>query len=314
VEKSTFLSDLKKHMKEFNIPDDKIDEHIAIFEEIVKEKSEEELQEAISEAGGIKALLESIYLSDAEESPQNSSADNSHDADIDNEPVKTEAVIEEAHVVETQNTPVEQQDCKTYDFDKSPDLNLHIQEAVEITTELEKTTVNDIPTVKMDDVEYIDDISDYDFESLFAKRYSKIETLILKLKEKMSDKVFKYTLPLAALAFLLIFTFVITLYALVIGSAVFLSIVYVAILVLGICFSLIPLGYGVYMMFKTIPIALYEIGIGIISIGITMLSCILIYNYTKRLVPFLYKLLKRLFKYCIKLTVLYFSRNKTEGV
>lgn len=314
MEKSTFLSDLKKHMKEFNIPDDKIDEHIAIFEEIVKEKSEEELQEAISEAGGIKALLESIYLSDAEESPQSSSADNSHDADIDNEPVKTEAVIEEAHVVETKNTPVEQQDCKTYDFDKSPDLNLHIQEAVEITTELEKTTVNDIPTVKMDDVEYIDDISDYDFESLFAKRYSKIETLILKLKEKMSDKIFKYTLPLAALAFLLIFTFVITLYALVIGSAVFLSIVYVAMLVLGICFSLIPLGYGVYMMFKTIPIALYEIGIGIISIGITMLSCILIYNYTKRLVPFLYKLLKRLFKYCIKLTVLYFSRNKTEGV
>lgn len=314
MEKSKFLSDLKKHMQEFNIPDDKIDEHIAIFEEIVKEKSEEELQEAINEAGGIKALLASIYLSDEEDAPQDASTEEAQDIHPSEAFQETEAVIGTNAASKPEAAPIEQQDCKTYDFDKSPDLDLHIQEAVDITTELEKTTVNDIPTVKMEDVEYIDDISDYDFEALFAKKYSKIELLILKLKEKMSDKVFKYTLPLAVLAFLLIFAFVAMLYALVIGSAIFLSIVYVAILVLGICFSLIPIGYGIYMMFKTVPIALYEIGIGIISVGITMLSCILIYNYTKRLVPFLYKLLKKLFKYCIKLTVLYFSKDKTEGM
>jgi hypothetical protein len=66
------------------------------------------------------------------------------------------------------------------------------------------------------------------------------------------------------------------------------------------------------MCFKTLPIALYELGIGVTVLGITMFFSILLYNYVKRLTPFLFKQLKRLFKYNNKLAKRYFNKPIKE--
>ncbi len=75
---------------------------------------------------------------------------------------------------------------------------------------------------------------------------------------------------------------------------------------LGTVASLIGVIYGVSQLFASVPIGLYEIGIGIVIAGVTMFAGILIYNLAIRLLPFVIKLVYKLFRFVFaKLKVLF---------
>jgi glycosyltransferase involved in cell wall biosynthesis len=94
----------------------------------------------------------------------------------------------------------------------------------------------------------------------------------------------------------------------------FFAVAYIGILIGGVAFAAIPMGYGAYVYFfgSALPIALYELGVRIAALGATMLTSILLYNYVRRLVPFLFKQIKKLYKLCNRITKRYFQKTVKE--
>ena len=68
----------------------------------------------------------------------------------------------------------------------------------------------------------------------------------------------------------------------------------------GSALSLVGIIYGVIQLFSVVPVGLYEIGMGIIIAGIIMFVGILIYNVAVRLLPFLMRMVWRLFCFVLK--------------
>lgn len=82
----------------------------------------------------------------------------------------------------------------------------------------------------------------------------------------------------------------------VIGGSVALL---VALVTSGCALSLVGIIYGITQLFVSVPVGLYEIGIGIVIAGIVMFVGILVYNFAIRLVPKLIKLVYKLFLYVL---------------
>jgi len=110
------------------------------------------------------------------------------------------------------------------------------------------------------------------------------------------------TIPLALV--------VVALFVLVWGGLIALIIGSVGVLIagvaLGTALSLVGIIYGITQLFSVVPVGLYEIGIGVVIAGIVMFGGILVYNIAVRFLPFVMKLLGRLFGYlCRKLKTLF---------
>ncbi len=69
-----------------------------------------------------------------------------------------------------------------------------------------------------------------------------------------------------------------------------------SVVVVGTALALIGIIYGIIECFDTVPIGLYEIGVGIIVGGVTMLVSVLLTNLAIRLIPKLYKHIGRIGK------------------
>ena len=320
MEKFIFLATLKEKLTELDLPKEKVDKHVKIFEDCFIGKSAAEVDSVIDGAGGIDGIVKSVYNLEKAKSTQKIDTSDSQISPED-EPQENNdnfQEIKESDEVVTDNSeytenPQDNNDVtKEIDAQNTAELNEHIREAEEITSELERTTINKVLNENEADAEFADDISEYDFEVLFAEKISKPEKWVMSLRQKLSEKAYKYSLPLAALADAIFFLISVLLYPILIASVITVALVYLAILVLGICFALVPIGYGVYMSFKIPTIGKYEIGLGVLFLGITMLSTILLYNYNKRLVPFLFKQLKKLFITCVKITKRYFGKTEKE--
>ena len=67
----------------------------------------------------------------------------------------------------------------------------------------------------------------------------------------------------------------------------------------GTAFTLVSIIYGITQLGSAGPIGLYEIGIGIMSAGIALGACILIYNLLVRIMPYTFKYLVRFFTYLL---------------
>ncbi len=320
MEKFIFLATIRDKLTAMNLPKSSVDKHVGIFEKCLKGKSADEIDKVINSAGGVDGVVKSIYnLEIAKQKAAKENQEKTEQPKPSEEKVVPTTVIPE---VSEEDEPLtldsfddepsndNVSDEMTIEIQKSPEIEQHILEAEQITSELEKTTINNLVTQNEEDVDL--DISEYDFEKLFEEKLTPPEKWVRSLKEKMSSDVYKWTLPVAVLAVILIFGFVIMLYPIVIVTSIFASVAYLGILVAGILTAIVPIGFGLYMCFKNIPVALYELSLGIISAGVTMLSCIILYNYTKRLVPLLFKLLKKLFKLCVKITKYYFTNDKKE--
>lgn len=75
----------------------------------------------------------------------------------------------------------------------------------------------------------------------------------------------------------------------------------------GTVLSLVGIVYGITQLFQYAPIGLYEIGLGLMIGGITMLAGIVVYNVAVRLLPFLIKKIASLLVYSMhKCVELYF--------
>ncbi len=318
MEKFIFLATIKDKLAEMNLPQESIDKHVKIFDDCFKGKNAEEIDAMLESAGGVEGIIKSIQNLEivkqkrAPKSPEPFIKTKS-DGNVENVEGTTTSPDLKSKIEVSEEVPTyaeqEQADNElpTMEMPKAPNIDKHIQEAEELSETMER-----IPVQPVVNEEFSAEISDYDFELLFQEKLTKIESSIKNLRKKLSSKTYKATLPIALIITALVFVLVSALFPILVVSAAVFSIAYICLLVAGVCFAIVPIGYGIYMCFKSMPIALYELGIGIISSGITMFSCILLYNYVKRLVPYLFKKLIKLFKYCIKLTKRYFGKQVKE--
>ncbi len=340
MEKFIFLATVKDRLTELNLPQEAVNKHVKIFENCFKGKSADDIDKIINGAGGIDGIIRSIYnLESAKNNlkpfpaksidktnnslPTDKVTSSNGNTTYNNESVcvapKKDVDQADENALSLQNNIQSNaeretdQNSTTIEITKSPNIEKHIREAEELSDTLERTIITS-NTNSASDVEFSGELSDYDFKNFFAEKLSVPEEWVKTLRDKLSPKTYKSTLPLAFLADALLFIIVFALFILLLASAVILSVAYIALLVAGLTFSVIAIGYGIYMSFKTLPIGLYEIGIGIISLGITMLTCILLYNYVKRLVPFIFMELKKLFMLCVRLTKRYFGKTVKEEI
>lgn len=103
------------------------------------------------------------------------------------------------------------------------------------------------------------------------------------------------TIPLALIALGIFGLMWGAVFAVIGGSVAFL----IATVTAGCALSLVGIIYGITQLFVSVPVGLYEIGIGIVIAGIVMFVGILIYNFAIRLVPKLIKLVYKLFLYVL---------------
>ena len=78
----------------------------------------------------------------------------------------------------------------------------------------------------------------------------------------------------------------------------------------GIALSVACILYGALQLSKSKAIATYEIGLGILVFGISILVSTLLYNGFKRLSPFLFKHWKKLFRTFFDANKIVFSKMK----
>ena len=306
VEKLNFYAALKQKLSDLKISENIIEKHIKIFDDFFKEKSDSDIDKFFESAGGIDGIVDSIYELESAKLKKINTSDNVSGKILDPEK-NSDEVNGFVEKIEEKNEAT--REINALSSDNKITIDDRIREAEVITNNLENTTVNSVVSDKDDNVEFANDISDYDFQVLFEQKLTLPEKWAGQLKERMNEKTYKNTLPIAALADALLFLFLSLLFPIIVISAVFVGIVYVLLLISGISASLVSIGYGIYMCFKEIPVGLYEIGLGMIVLGFTMLLSILLYNYIKRLVPFLLKKFKEYYAILIKITKDYFSKN-----
>ena len=87
-----------------------------------------------------------------------------------------------------------------------------------------------------------------------------------------------------------------------------------ALVACGAAGSLIGIVYGVIQLVTSVPLGLYEIGIGIITVGAVMFMGILIYNFAVRLVPYAMRLWWRLFLHVLNKLKSLFNFLRKESV
>ena len=85
-------------------------------------------------------------------------------------------------------------------------------------------------------------------------------------------------------------------FILIVGSLALMALIVAG----GSAVAIVGLIYGVIRLFSVPSEGLYEIGLGIIIIGISTLVAILLYNLALRLMPFLIKKIGVFFKFCTK--------------
>lgn len=74
----------------------------------------------------------------------------------------------------------------------------------------------------------------------------------------------------------------------------------VAVAAAGTAFTLVALIYGIVQLLSTLPVGLFEIGLGVAAGGIVLFCSILLYNLGVRLLPFTMKQLARFLGWTIK--------------
>ncbi len=122
-------------------------------------------------------------------------------------------------------------------------------------------------------------------------------------KSKDKDKLsvgFIVCIPFLAVLALLAAMLIISLYAIVALAVVAFSAMLVVLTAAGTALAVIAVIYGITQMSQAGGAGLYEMGIGVIAGGVTMLFGILMYNFIVRLAPFIYKKLMVLIKFSVE--------------
>ena len=99
-------------------------------------------------------------------------------------------------------------------------------------------------------------------------------------------------------------TLLVSVFAAVFFGLIALIIILVSLLAVAVAagsgIAIIGIGYGIITIISNTAIGLYELGMGIMAAGITMLVGVLIYNAAIRFVPWIMRKLRVLFKFVLK--------------
>lgn len=110
------------------------------------------------------------------------------------------------------------------------------------------------------------------------------------------------TIPLAVLGFAVFAAMWVALAALIVAAVGAL----VGVVAGGTATALVGVVYGITKLFSSFPVGLYEIGLGVMVGSVVMFAGILLYNFAIRLLPWLMRLVGRLFMYvCRQIGVLF---------
>ena len=107
------------------------------------------------------------------------------------------------------------------------------------------------------------------------------------------------SLPLALIAGVIGAALFAAAFAVLAAAIAAMLVLLIAVTVVGTAYSLISIVYGITQLFSVAPIGLYEIGIGIASVGLTMIAGIAVYNAAVRYMPYSIKYLLLFFTYVI---------------
>ena len=107
------------------------------------------------------------------------------------------------------------------------------------------------------------------------------------------------SLPLALIAGVIGAALFAAAFAVLAAAIAAMLVLLIAVTVVGTAYSLISIVYGITQLFSIAPIGLYEIGIGIASVGLTMIAGIAVYNAAVRYMPYSIKYLLLFFTYVI---------------
>ncbi len=107
------------------------------------------------------------------------------------------------------------------------------------------------------------------------------------------------SLPLVLIAAAAGITLFAAAFAILAAAIVAMLALLILVTVVGTAYSLISIVYGITQLFSAAPIGLYEIGIGIASVGLTLIAGIAVYNAAVRYMPYSIKYLLLFFTYVI---------------
>ncbi len=338
MEKYVFLSMLRSSLLQMNVPTNNIVKHVEVFEKYISGKTPEDTKKIIKSIGGLEGALEAVYKVESKRNPNiiKPSEIKKASDDKNNSPDKAieEPSFDETNVIEEDFTPdldeLERQatteisiENKFSSTKEMPTLDeLPIEENVELISksrqnvkfqeEMEKTTVNDISVLPSDNFEFATELPPLEDEIMAYKHPSRLVELFKFLRNKMSDEAYKYTLPLTTLVKILGYAVLCLLFPVIAIVMAVCYVLYYVCMIGGGIVSLVSIIYGIIKIRSYVAAGLYEIGIGIIVIGITLALCILIYLFNKKLIPLLFAKSKNLFKLWTKANKAFFRNHVKE--
>lgn len=341
MEKYVFLSMLRTSLLQMNVPANNIIKHVEVFEKYFSSKTPEETKKIIKNIGGLDGALEAVYKIESKRNPdilspselKKNITENTSSAEPEPEAVENIS-FDKQNTVEEDFFPdidaLEKQVTSEISIEKAiestkeiPSLDgLTVDEDVELIfqkrqappkrEEMEKTTVNNVAVLPEDNFEFATELPPLEDEIMAYKHPSVIVEFFKNLRNKMSDDVYKYTLPLTMLINIFGYVLLALLFPVLAVIAAAFYVLYFASMICGGIVAIISFVYGFIKIGASVAIGLYEIGIGIIIIGITLVLCVFIYLFNKKAMPFLFGKVKELFSLWIKSNKAFFRKNAKE--
>ena len=213
-------------------------------------------------------------------------------------------------------TPSEEDDPveEAIDSTKRPDIAFE---------ESQKANTDNQPTDpgKPEEIPEYSPTDDFDLDEEEEENLKKVNNKRKKKEKREKVKgtplfwtLFIVTLPITLPILAVICVFFGALYTVVTVGLIALVVLMIALVAVGVALALIGIIYGSTQAVPNLPIALMEIGIGIVLGGLTMLLSVLLYNFSIHIYPKLYKLLNRFSSFVFtKIGDLYYNCKKGVG-
>ncbi len=329
MEKIVFLALLKDNLTKMDLPEDNVTKHVEVFDKSFNGKTPEEINHFIDSIGGLEGALRAIYDLESKKHP-NISAPFGIDIHTDKETEASNKVVEEQSDVLLKNDTINKKTEQPEEKQKANELTREIplvsnslpndngnlffdeKESKKSKQEMEKTTVNNVVNIPDDYFEFAAELSPLEDEILAHKPSAKFVDAFKKLRNKLPDKAYYSTLPLTVILNAFIYIILVLIFPILVVLTAVSWVLYIAVMIIGGLVAILSIVYGALKISSVLPVGLYEIGIGVIVTGITLLLCVLLYNFTKKLMPFTFRKAKDLFKLWIKANKAFFRNNQKE--
>lgn len=266
MEKDLFLTLLALHLSEGDMPKEEVDKRVKYFDNHLSGLSKSECEKKIDELGRDKKVAATL-LRDYR---------------------KAMGITEKPEITPEESIEVTQKDIKIEE--KGQDINelLDEDDDSDVKTVLPKKAKNTARPVS-------------DKAPAKEKPQQAKNKPAKGKKEGMSSFTIGLIIlsPIILICLLIIAAALASLFVAVAGLVALCGAVLVLFTAIGTAFSIVAIIYGITQIGTVTPAGIYEIGIGILCGGITMLVGILLYNFIVRLAPFIYKKLVVLVKFVI---------------